>query len=257
MNKLLTILLLVFVAMLNSCAPANRAPTSADGLKEKFEAALKAGDTNAILSLYNWDGVSSSMKSFQVSYLKGLSGFLSKYPTNEIRTSVWLQSLTDDDEMEGVRDGIRYRPNVSVVGMMQGSLDVNDHGTNTGWGPVIPYGEKNGRFYFSGTTTEKIYEPKTKDKFLTVSVTTGTISNGSPTFTGTFTYVQNGAEIKKDISGKGVARKRAFGDYVKSSHVQKTSDNGAIQLSIIENGTNVFESQPATNNVPIVYEKKS
>lgn len=254
MKKLLAVSIFGFAAAFNSFS----APTSAEQLRSEFEAALKAGDTNAFLSLFNWDGVSNSMNLYLSTTIHSWSEFRSRYPTNQLHAFAWLHPLPDDYETEGVINGIRYGPNVSVVGMMQGSLSVDDNGTNTGWDAEFPYGEKSGGFYFAGTTTEKIYEPKTKDKILIVEVNSGDISDNSPAFAGTYAYVQNGLEIKKGIKGKGTAHKISFGDYVKSCFVQKTSGGtNLLELEISEDGKKIFDSQMVETNDSISYEKKN
>jgi hypothetical protein len=248
-----------------SNAFAKDPPTSVEQLRSEFEAALQAKDTNAILSLFNWEGVTSSTNSYPNVVAGKISQFLLQYPTNELEVFTRLRSLPDDFETEGVINGIRYRPNVSVTGMITGTLGVKRDGTNFSWGTQIPYGAKNGRFYFAGTTAEKIYEPKTRDRILVVAVSSGAISDDSPTFTGTCIYVQNGADIKRDIRGKGTAHKTFYGDYVKACTVKKT-DGGSRPLNLeIHEGivkdqkmvqTTVFSGKTTATNDLITYERK-
>lgn len=261
MKKLLAVSLFAFAAAFNSfCAPANPPPTSAEQLRSEFEAALKVGDTNAILSLYNWDGVSNGMKKMRDVAFHGLAEFLAKYPTNEMHTFVRLRPLRDGYEMESVSDGIRYRPNVSVAGMIQGTLSVDDHGTNTSWGMEIPYGEKNGGFYFAGATTEKIYEPKVKENLFEVDVGTTNLTE-STAYVISFVYLQNDQEINKSFTGTNEFHKFVSGNELKSCVLRKISDdNNSLKLEIQEFSTNklltLVDSETSSTNTPIIYESK-
>jgi len=240
-------------------------PTSVEQLRSEFEAALQTKNTNAILALFNWEGVTNSTNSYPNVVARKMSQFLLHYPTNELHVFARLRLLPNDFETEGIINGMRYRPNVSVVGMMEGSLGVTLDGTNFSWGSLIPYGAKNGQFYFAGTTAEKIYEPKTRDRILVVTVSSGVISDDAPTFTGTCTYVQNGAEIKRDIRGKGAAHKTFYGDYVKACTLKKTDGgNRPLDLEINEGivkdqtmvQTTVFSGKTTATNALITYERK-
>jgi hypothetical protein len=260
MNKLLAMLLLAFAAVLNSCAPAYRAPASADGLKGRFEAALKAGDTNAILSLCNWDGVPNRMAPSLSSVIRGWSEFRSKYPSNQLHASVWLRPLREDYETEGIMNGIRYRPNVSVVGMIEGSLSVDDNGTNTSWGAVFPYGERKGGFYFAGTITEKIYEPKVKEKPFQITITRTNYS--VPTaYAVTYVYLQNDREIKKTFTGTNGFYRLIWANELKSCVLRKISgEKDLLRLEISQLSTNklltLLDSKTSSTNAPIIYENK-
>lgn len=260
MKKLLPMLLIASVALLNSCAPPNNAPTSADELKERFETALATGDTNAFLSLYNWDGVPNRMDPSLARIIQGWTEFRLKFPSNELQASVWLWPLREDYETEAIINGIRYRPNVSVIGMIQGSMNVNDNGTNTGWGPMIPYGTKDGRFYFAGTTTEKIYEPKVKETLFEITVTRTNFS--TPTaYALSYVYFQNNQEIKKAFTGTNGFRRLVSANDLNSCVLRKLSnDNVLLTLEITEISTNkitkLLDSEISSTNTPLVYEGK-
>ena len=260
MKKFLAVLLLAFAAVFNSfSAPANPPPASAEQLRSALEAALKAGDTNAILSLYNRDGVSNSIDLYLSRAIQGWSAFRSKYPTNRLRASVWLWPLRDDYETEGIINGIRYRPNVSVVGMIDGSLSVDDNGTNTSWGTEFPYGEKNGGFYFAGTITEKIYEPKEKEKPFLIAVTS-TNRSALTSYAISYVYLQNNQEIKKTFTGTNTFQRYIWANELKSCILRKLSDDkNSLKLEISGFSTNKFlkllDSETSSTNTTIIYER--
>jgi hypothetical protein len=168
---------------------------------------------------------------------------------------VHLHPLPQDFEPEGVMNGIRSSVNVTPLGMIEASVFADLNGTNTGWGVSFPYGKKDNAYYITGYTAEKLYEPKTKEKYLLLYVQ-GVYSDDSPVFTGSYTYVQNGKTITKSFRGMGSAQKLFFGDSIQSCSVQKTSDNKSpISLVLYENNTKIFESQPIATKDPIVYQR--
>jgi hypothetical protein len=258
MKKLLGVLLLGFVVAFNSSA----APTSAEQLRSEFEAALKAGDTNAILSLVNWQGVSNKTNGYVNILTEKLSAFLLKYkcPTNSIHTTVYLQPMRENEEAEGVVNGFCYRPNVSVKGMIQFDLSVLDNGTNVGDGAQIPYGETNGFYYLAGIIAEKLYEPKVKETPFQILVTT--TNSARPTaYSISYVYTQNNKKVEKSFTGTNTFYKFIFANEVKSCVLRKLSDDGnSLKLEITELSTNKnpihFDSETSSTNTPVIYESK-
>jgi hypothetical protein len=57
------LILLITTAGLSSVL-AEGAPTSAEQLRNEFESALKAKDTNSLMQLFYWQGVSDGMKTW-------------------------------------------------------------------------------------------------------------------------------------------------------------------------------------------------
>ena len=220
------------------------APKSAEQLLQQFKEAVKAKDKKAVMRLVNWQDVTSEMKEFQ----KGILEPLFQWKVKDIQ----LTSLPADFESEAMVNGVRYHPNVDIIGYISVKLA---QGRNS-MEPQIPYGKKNNAFYLAGTIEEKVYEPKTKEKSLNVSVM-GLTAPKPVSFTGTYIYMKSGEEIKGDISGDQGNLSMAFwGDYIKSCKVQKNSNFGSIQLLISEDGKKVFESEEVKTNDPIIYERK-
>ena len=216
---------------------------------DRFEAALKSADTNTISDLYNWRGVSSSAKRFQLRWLAGLADAL----TNAPRVRASILPVPADYEREVIRDGIRVSPNVTLSGMISGSINWVKQGTNFGWGAVLPFGMKGGRYYLAGTVESRIYRQAAKDKVLAIALSTSNYHR-SVTFTGAVTYVQHGQEIRTGFSNN--VSKGLFGDYVRSFIVRKTADDGGSITVTIQEGTNiVFRSPWVATQEPIVYEK--
>lgn len=266
MKKLLAVALFVFAAVLNSFpASTNQPPTSAEQLRSELEAALEAKDTNAVLLLFNWDGVSNKTNGFGYANMvaKGLSDFFLQHPTNSIRPRVYFQPLPENFETEEMINGFRYAANVSVKGMIQFGVSAANNVGGRSW--IIPYGETNGCFYLAGTTIQKIYEPKVPEKIFFLAVSPS-LWPEPMAFACTYTYVQNNREIEKTINGTNSVRKTFWGDYVKSCTVQKT-DGGKSSLKLeIKAGvirdqkivqTTLFSGETTSTNDSISYERKN
>ena len=203
---------------------------------------MKAKDTNAFTTLFNWQDVSEDMKSEMRDENADIF--------SQQIASVKLAILPAEFRLTNELNGVRYKPNVAIVGM----IDVEF--TEKGNAVSMPYDEMGGIFYLSSTIEEKITAPTTKEKSLNVCVF-GSAMPDAGTFSGSYVYVKDGKEIKEDIHGKGNLSEAFWGDYVKSCTVQKTSDSDeTIQLIISENGKKVFESKEIDNKDAIIYEKK-
>lgn len=216
---------------------AKDAPTSAEQLRSEVESALKAKDTNALMTLFNWQGVSENMKAMLTTEVA--------YDLKQEIAKVKLSPLPADFESTNEMNGIRYRPNVTIVGMIEVQFTQEGNATS------IPYGKSGHAFYLNGTIEEKIPGPFTQSKALNVMV----MGTADPSkFSGICIFVRNGKEIKNVISSKG----NVFnGDYIKSCTIQKTVDDGTwLQLVIMEGDKQLFKSREVTNRDPLIYEKK-
>jgi len=239
MKNLLGVLLLGFAAVFNSSA----APTSAEQLRSEFEAAMKAKDTNALLALVNWKGVSAEMKSEMIEEdtADDTAAFV----------GVKLLPLPADYQLTNELDGIRYFPNVHVVGF----LGVNYKDQNTTG--QIPYGESDGGFYVAGTVQETFDAHAKKSISLGISVM-GLFTKETPgILTCSYVYVAGGKEKTGGFQCTNNWSTGFWGDTVKSCTVKKISGDGSFQLLINENGKTVFDSDMVETNDSISYEKKN
>jgi hypothetical protein len=220
------------------------APTSAEQLLKRFKVAVTEKDKDALMELVNWQGVSKEMKAQLQELFK---------PVFEMEAKdISLDPLPENYKGGTEHNGIRYRPNVDVVGY----ISVKLVGKNLSMTPRYPYGKKNGAFYLAGVIEERVSYPATKEKGFNISVM-GLTWPKKVSFTGTCVYMRGGQEYKKDISGDQGNISIAFGaDYIKSCKVQKISDFGTIQLIIYEDGKEIFKSEKIETNDPIIYEKK-
>jgi hypothetical protein len=231
---------------------AKGAPTSAEQLRSDFESALKAKNTNAVISLFNSEGGTNDWRESA-----GMRQMMITSQTYDLLktdvTDVKLASLSVGFQPARTNEanGICQKYNVNVVGMIDVKLQ-SDRVVE------LPYGKRGDAFYIAGITLERI-----PGILLSVNVSAGPDPD-SLTFTGSWVYVTDGKEIKVDISDKINRFKMCWGDYIKSCTIQRTSTNsldkpgftGWFFFDVLEGGTNIFESPQMTNEEPVVYERK-
>lgn len=176
---------------------AKDAPASAEQLRSELESAFKASDTNAVLSLINWEGVSERMKSFE-------SNNMTKAIQHGI-VEVRLVPLAADFQLTRERNGVRFSPNVVALGLIEIEFSRKDNAETT---PKItrkmPYGKKGETFYLAGTIEEQVAPPTTKEKSLCISVMGPGLAKAEA-FTGAYVYVKSGKEIKETLVGNSSA----------------------------------------------------
>ena len=237
-------------------------PISAEQLRSEFEAALKAKDTNAVMSLYNWRGVSDEAKSSQIETVT-INFFDQKI--ENVKLIPLTSNYSAEDEWETDNGLVIFNPNIPTIGM----IEVKSQPANTNIYPhddgsvmSFPYGKTNNAFYFVGAVMQKVPRTALKEKSLNIIVTiwggnysaTGDVTSLElTTFTGSCIYIKNGKEIKADISGSASHTNIFLGGYVKSCTVQKTSGKGWVNLKILEDGRKVFgmESQLSGEGIAV------
>jgi len=146
MKQLLAVSFLAFATVLNSfSAPP---PTSAEQLRSEFEAALRAKDTNALLSLVYWKNVSAEGKSFDTREAAEIvthdivSVELASWPTNDWATN----NLFQESDIKG----IHYKPNLQAIGMLKVKFtDIQ------GYGAQMPYGKIGDSFLMTAIIEEQ------------------------------------------------------------------------------------------------------
>ena len=244
MKKLLGVLLL-------SCAVSHTsfgAPTSAEQLRAEFESALKAKDTNAILSLVNWNGVAAEMKSDLTQEMGEAAG--------STVASVKLLPLSSDYQPTNELNGVRYYPNVHVQGMIEVTFQAKKVENTQIPSEEIPFGESNGAFYIAGTVQETFDARAEKSIPLGVSVM-GLFSKDEPgILTCSYVYVSAGKEKSESFLCTNNWSTGFWGDYFKSCKVTKVSGSGKFKLTISENAKKVFDSKMTATNDTVFYDKK-
>jgi len=138
-NIILALILFLFFA------PAIKAqPTSPEQLKDELEVAMKAKDKDKISALFYWVGVGNMMKESSKRNIDQMA----EYPAQKIE----LLPLPDDFQTEFIRGGLKYIPNIKLVGMLK--IIYGDDGPPTFADANIPYGIKDGKYYLPNTIVQ-------------------------------------------------------------------------------------------------------
>lgn len=242
MTKTLRLILFtVFMVFVLPTAFAKDAPASAEQLRSELESALKAKNTNAVLALVNWKGVSSTMKTDASEEMGGM--------ISQGAASVKLLPLPTDQQLTNEVDGVRYYPNVQVEGL----IDVES--TTKGNSSQIPYGESDGTFYIAGVAEETFDANAKKSIFLGVMVM-GLFPKETPGILDcSYVYIADGKEKTGSFQCTNNWSEGFRGDYIKSCKVTKISGSGSFKLMVSENAKRVFDSEMTKTNNSISYEK--
>ena len=72
-------------------------------------------------------------------------------------------------------------------------------------------------------------------------------------FTGSYTYVADGQEITRDLSGAGSFSVSVESEFLRRVRVQRVLSVGVVSLVVYEDGEVIFESIPTDSAVAIVF----
>ena len=166
--------------------------------------------------------------------------------------SVRIQPLPEDFRSEYVLNGIRTYTNLKVLGFVEIQYKRGKTGRSK---TSIPYGKKEGRYYFAGSIQEKIRENASKSKQIQVII----VGMGHPpvTFEGYMLYLQNERPIKdqlKDMGGGNLTR-IVRGEDITFLKVRRTSPQGTLRVKIILDDQTIFETQPLDTDQPIIFKR--
>jgi hypothetical protein len=152
MNSLCKILALTVVVLTMPAVhvAAKDAPGSPKELATRLEQAVKAKNKSAALELFCWEGVSNDMKTKQEAPIQMLF--------DEIEQGSQLSSVKvgprPDVPIEQTLSGVRYRPNLFVLGVIHVMLAEDNNPTEF----IFAYGKKDNSFFLSALVEAKATE---------------------------------------------------------------------------------------------------
>lgn len=230
------------IGLQTALAKDTPAPTSPEQLRSQLEKAFKAKNTEAVLGFVNWRGVLAEMRTMQIMSLT--------YVATQGVTSVTLVPLPADYQITNQLNGVRYYPNIKVMGLV--SVQTPKNGTTT-----FPYGTSGGAYYIGGVITQTFDATERKATSLGISVI-GTFPDQKPgVLNCSYVYVTGGKEISGSLKLTNILGTGFWGDYVKSCKVTKISGgSGTLQVVINQGKKIVFDSGMLQSEQPVVYERK-
>jgi len=140
-NKKYKTITYCIVLFLLSYSVLNAQPSSPQQLKDELAEAMKTGDSDKISALFYWEGIDDEMRKLSERNINQLIEF----PPQKIE----LIPLPEDFKTEFVRNGIKYRPNLKLIGIIK--IKYGDERPDYITDTKIPYGVKDGIYYLPNT----------------------------------------------------------------------------------------------------------
>ena len=223
--------LLIIYLLLVPARTFAEAPSSPEELKNRLVKAINEQNAKQLKSLFNWDGVDDQMKQLSDRVVKSIMDGKVK--------NAELMPLPDDFNYEFLKNGIKYTPNIELLGIIK--ISYEKRGNEILGDSKIAYGIKEGKYYLPNTITEKTGYEGPPDKTINVNVI-GTTAPDPVLFEGYCIYNVSGVEKKKLIKGEGNISEAFWGQDVKSCSIKRSSASGSLKLIITVGGETLFES---------------
>ncbi len=211
-----------------------------DRFAERIGAAFQAGDKAvALKKLFHLDGVDAET---MATYDKLIIGrMLADFDA----PTVAFEPLPSDFDPVYVRDGYEFRPNLPLSGFA-----VLNGRTR------IAYGERDGRFYFTGTTKTAVNPGGPPDRMLQMMV----LGIGAPPvrYSGHCAVMQSNGRLKRmtlEDSGVGNTTAIIMAQHIESCELTKQSPQGTLKLRLQEGEAVSFERRIARDGATIRYRR--
>lgn len=246
---LFSLVLLLAFTFVSQISPAFADSQIKDQFLQNIRAAVENKDEHAFWNLFNLEGVVADMKAV-----------IEKHVWKSLKSAELLdvsyEPLPEDFRAEYVVDGIRYHPNLKVLGWVKFKYKRTKQKTKQGDSTTsVLYGQKGNRLLFVGTVKEKLAGDFPPSKQIQVII----IGAGHPpvTFEGTMIYLQGEKPVRdklKDL-GSGNLTRIVRGEAITFLEVRRTSPQGTLKVIIMEDEDTIFETEFLDTDQPIVFRK--
>ncbi|UCD10372.1 MAG: hypothetical protein JSU88_06605 [Nitrospinaceae bacterium] len=238
-----TLLPLLLAACLLAGPEATAGPQ--EQFLERIAEASKIRDAGmkkqALIKLFNFTGVDPDTR--ERFTRKVIDQVLMKY----IDPVLAFGPLPEDFDGVNVKDGVEYRPNLPLLGL----VIINDR-------TRLAYGEAGGRLYFSASTRKVVNPHAAKDRPLSILVI-GTISPERVKFRGNCRILLSNNQQKMLVvndQGLGSFSLTLPGQRIDSCKITRTSAKGKLQLVLSEGERELFKSEFIDSDQPVVFERR-
>ncbi len=223
------------------------APRTEQAFVEAVRAAVQSKNQAAFLSLFNFEGADPEIKAQQIDAVKDIlkSGV----------KSFTIEPLEPGFKDEYVFDRFTIKANMKIVKYLKMDLKT-DRATETNK-VSIPFGIKDGSYYFSSTVKKLKGKNAVKSDPLCIISFCGNLQGDVGKFKGSLIYIQDGKEIREDIEGKTGFQKGFNAAKVKYCKVWRVSGKKYCYFVIGQGAKYLYESPDLPlDGTPVVYEDK-
>jgi hypothetical protein len=229
-----------YLCLILALAPQPARAEDRDRFADRIRAAFQTIDkTVALKKLFHLDGVDA--KTMEMYDERIIGRMLARFDAPTIE----FEPLPSDFDPVYVRDGYEFRPNISLSGLV-----VLNSRTR------VAYGERDGRFYFTGTTKTAVNPGGPPDRMLQMMV----LGIGAPPigYSGHCDVMQsNGRPKRMTLEDSGIDNTTAIimAQHIESCELIKRSPQGTLKLRLQEGETVSFEQRIARDGATIRYRK--
>lgn len=219
-------------------------PQSGNELATQVADAAGAEELESLLALVKWDGVSDQLR-------ESLERSIRSLPEYGV-ASVEIEALPDGYRDRRVRNGIEYRPNVEVEGLLR--VRFGSGGPAGSESIAMPFGRDSEGYRIAGTIEVPIEGASAENDVSVNIIVVGGGASEPVRFEGSCRVMRSGAEVTESFEGTGNLTSAVWGESVRGCEVRRTSQAGWIELRLSVGGERVFSSPRTESSDPIVFE---
>ena len=246
-DRLLTLLAIGMLAFSPWAVSRADPPTTADELRDRLQAALNTGDSEAFLELFRWKGTDE-----EAARARAAAVF-------EQYSSETIDGIEFEPAEAGINDGVihnavRYRPNVEVEGSLEVTFSASSIAPGASTASIsFPWGRADGAAWIASVIQEPVVDATgPPDRELAVEIY-GQLSPTKVEFEATCDFVASGQKATKKFRGSGAQTQVFPGQRIDSCVIEKLGGEGWVQLRIRIDGELVFESDRTDLASPLRY----
>jgi len=232
-----------FLFFLHPLSASANSPNK-DSFVKDIRQAVQSRDRQGFWKMINMKGVGEKVKASLTKHLVDplMKGELLK---------ISLQPLPEDFHTEYAVDGIRYKPNVQPLGLVE--FQYKRAGRKSKSTTKMMYGKKGSRYMLAGTVEEKLSNALPPSK----QIQTFIMGIGHPavTFEGYMIYLQGGKPVRDSVKdmGSGNLTRIVRGESITYLEVRRTSTSGTLKVKIMEDGETIFETSLCAWHLPSAF----
>lgn len=212
---------------------------------ESVESAIKSNSPEQYLALHNLEGTDQE-------YVASINSIFLELSKSTIK-SIGFTELSADYKSKFITDEAAYEANLKPIGNLKIEyISTENKPSNRVNSISSPYGIKDNKYLFVGVVRKALTNKSPKHVTLSISVSSHP-SDIKQQYDGFCKYVENNTIATKKIAGTSPMSYGFWGERITYCEVKKISENGHLDLTVMQNGEIIFESSTENINNIIVY----